>query len=65
MDDCDPGHSDAARVFLGSTAIWFARWWVAMERLLFLWDEIDDLVGTGRYMVKNTAMAIWSSVRHR
>ena len=36
-----------------------------MERLLLLWDEIDDLVGTSRYMVKNTAMAIWSSVRHR
>ena len=34
-----------------------------MERLLLLWDEIDDLVGTSRYMVKNTAMAIWSSVR--
>ena len=36
-----------------------------MERLLLLWDEIDDLVGTSRYMVKNTAMAIWSSVRKR
>ncbi len=23
-----------------------------MERLLLLWDEIDDLVGTSRYMVK-------------
>ena len=36
-----------------------------MERLLLLWDEIDDLVGTSRYMFKNTAMAIWSSVRKR
>ena len=36
-----------------------------MERLLLLWDDIDDLVGTSRYMVKNTAMAIWSSVRKR
>ena len=36
-----------------------------MERLLLLWDEIDDFVGTSRYMVKNTAMAIWSSVRKR
>jgi len=36
-----------------------------MERLLLLWDEIDDLVGTSRYMVKHTAMAIWSSVRKR
>ena len=36
-----------------------------MERLLLLWDEIDDFVGTIRYMVKNTAMAIWSSVRKR
>ena len=36
-----------------------------MERLLLLWDEIDDLVGTSRYMVKNTAMAIWCSVRKR
>ena len=34
-----------------------------MERLLLLWDEIDDLVGTSRYYVKNTAMAIWTSVR--
>ena len=29
-----------------------------MERLLLLWDEIDDLVGTSRYMVKHTAMVI-------
>jgi len=36
-----------------------------MERFLLLWDEIDDLVGTSRYMFKNTAMAIWSSVRKR
>ena len=36
-----------------------------MERLLLLWDEIDDLVGTSRYMVRNTAMAFWSSVRKR
>jgi len=36
-----------------------------MERLLLLWDEIDDLVGTSRYMVKHTAMSIWSSVRKR
>jgi hypothetical protein len=36
-----------------------------MERFLLLWDELDDLVGTSRYYVKNTAMAIWSSVRHR
>ena len=38
---------------------------IAMERFLLLWDEIDDLVGTSRYMVKNTAMAIWSTVRKR
>ena len=44
---------------------WLERWCVAMERLLLLWDEIDDLVGTGRYMVKNKAMAFWSSVRKR
>jgi len=36
-----------------------------MERFLLLWDELDDLMGTSRYMVKNTALAIWSSVRHR
>jgi hypothetical protein len=36
-----------------------------MERLLLLWDEIDDFVGTSRYMVRNTALAIWSSVRKR
>jgi len=36
---------------------------LAMERFLLLWDEIDDLVGTSRYYVKNTAMAIWTSVR--
>ena len=38
---------------------------IVMERFLLLWDELDDLVGTSRYYVKNTAMAIWSSVRHR
>jgi hypothetical protein len=37
----------------------------AMERLLLLWDEIDDFVGTSRYMVRNTALAFWSSVRKR
>ena len=36
-----------------------------MERLLLLWDEIDDLIGTSRYMVRNTAMTFWSSVRKR
>ena len=34
---------------------------IAMERFLLLWDELDDLVGTSRYYVKNTAMAIWTS----
>ena len=36
-----------------------------MERFLLLWDEIDDLVGTSRTTWKNTAMAIWTSVRKR
>jgi hypothetical protein len=36
-----------------------------MERLLLLWDELDDLMGTSRYYMKNTAIAIWSSVRPR
>jgi hypothetical protein len=36
-----------------------------MERLLLLWDELDDLVGTSRYKFKNTALAIWTSVRKR
>ena len=36
-----------------------------MERLLLLWDDLDDLIGTSRYMVKNTAHAIWSSVLNR
>ena len=36
-----------------------------MERFLLLWDELDDLMGASRYMVKNTAMAIWTSVRKR
>ena len=38
---------------------------IAMERFLLLWDELDDLVGTSRYYVKNTAMAIWTTVRTR
>ena len=37
----------------------------SMERFLLLWDEIDDLMGTSRYYMKNTAMAIWTSVRPR
>jgi hypothetical protein len=36
-----------------------------MERLLLLWDDLDDLIGTSRYMVKNTAIAIWTTVRPR
>jgi hypothetical protein len=36
-----------------------------MERFLLLWDDLDDLIGTSRYMVKNTAIAIWTSVRQR
>ena len=27
-----------------------------MERFLLLWDELDDLVGTSRYFVKNKAI---------
>ena len=38
---------------------------VAMERFLFLWDELDDLMGTSRYVVKNAAIAFWSTVRSR
>jgi hypothetical protein len=34
-----------------------------MERFLLLWDDLDDLLGTSRYMVKNTAIAIWTTVR--
>jgi hypothetical protein len=36
-----------------------------MERFLLLWDEIDDLVGTSRYMVRNKALAFWNTVRNR
>jgi hypothetical protein len=36
-----------------------------MERFLLLWDELDDIVGTSRYFVKNKAMALWASVRTR
>ncbi len=54
--ECDSGHSDPDTT-LPTIA--------PMERLLLLWDEIDDLVGTSRYYVKNTAMAFWSSVRNR
>jgi hypothetical protein len=34
----------------------------AMERFLLLWDELDDLMGTSRYYVKNTAIALWNTV---
>jgi hypothetical protein len=36
-----------------------------MERFLLLWDELDDFMGTSRYYMKNTAMAIWTTVRPR
>ena len=36
-----------------------------MERFLLLWDELDDLMGTSRYYVKNKAMALWTTVRPR
>jgi len=36
-----------------------------MERFLLLWDEIDDFVGTSRYMFRHKAMSFWSSVRKR
>jgi hypothetical protein len=36
-----------------------------MERFLLLWDEIDDLVGTSRYMVRHKALSFWSSMRKR
>ncbi len=36
-----------------------------MERFLLLWDELDDFMGTSRYYVKNTAMAIWTLGRTR
>jgi hypothetical protein len=29
-----------------------------MERLLLLWDEIDDLVGTGRCLVSRAMMRL-------
>jgi hypothetical protein len=36
-----------------------------MERFLLLWDELDDLVGTSRHVVKNAAMSLWTTVRNR
>jgi hypothetical protein len=36
-----------------------------MERLLLLWDEIDDFMGASRYFVKNKAIALWSFGRKR
>ena len=44
---------------------WFLFGCIAMERFLLLWDELDDLVGTSRYFVKNKAMAFWTTVRPR
>jgi hypothetical protein len=61
--DCDSEHSDIARVFLRSRSLAFEVH--RMERFLLLWDEIDDFMGTSRYYMKNTAIAIWSSVRPR
>ena len=49
---------------IGPTIRFFERR-LSMERFLLLWDEIDDLMGTSRYYVKNTAMAIWTTVRQR
>ena len=37
----------------------------SMERFLLLWDELDDFMGTSRYYVKNTAMALWTMGRKR
>jgi hypothetical protein len=34
-----------------------------MERFLLLWDELDDIVGTSRHYMKNTVMAVWTTVR--
>ena len=39
--------------------------YIAMERFLLLWDELDDLMGTSRYFMKNKAMAFWTTVRPR
>ena len=44
---------------------WLVQEDIAMERFLLLWDELDDLVGTSRYYMKNTALAIWTTVRAR
>ena len=48
-----------------ASTLWLEREVIAMERFLLLWDELDDLMGTSRYYVKNTAIAIWSTVRAR
>jgi hypothetical protein len=37
-----------------------------MERLLFIWDELDDLVGLARHFGRNVsgdAQATWRSAR--
>jgi hypothetical protein len=36
-----------------------------MERLLLLWDDLDDLIGTSRYYVKNIGVALWTRVTPR
>jgi hypothetical protein len=36
-----------------------------MERLMFVWDELDDLVGRGRIMISIVANSMWSAVASR
>jgi hypothetical protein len=36
-----------------------------MERLLFIWDELDDLVGRSRLMLSIAASSMWSAVLPR
>ncbi len=52
-------------MFLESAQGWLLKGMHRMERFLLLWDELDDVMGTSRYYVKNAAMAIWTTVRPR
>lgn len=32
---------------------------------MFIWDELDDLVGRSRLMISIAASSVWSAVRSR
>ena len=61
---CERQHVDSQRESLSCARSIFVRK-MSMERLMFVWDELDDLIGASSRMLAIAAVSMWQGVISR